>query len=249
MRIELLLIGDELLTGKLDPYPSEMIRVMREKGASVSHLAIATDDVESIVEELAGSEKRRTTLLVVTGGLGPTLDDVTRKAVASYLGVELVLNDEAAGWLKTSLERMHGKRTPLTPEALQMAKVPEGAKALSNPVGAAAGIEAIKGNMRIVCLPGFPREMMAMFRLHVLPTIEADGLVEREARVKLRETLLEPLFQRVVKEHPVRIASLPKEDWRENGNVVLIRGKPEDTDKAMDLFLRLVEAAKDRRSE
>ncbi len=249
MRIELLLIGDELLTGKLDPYPSEMIHLVRERGASIGHLAVVTDDVDQIVEELGGARRRGTTLLVVTGGLGPTLDDVTRKALAEYLDAELVLDDEAAEWLKDSIERMHGRRMALTSEAQVMAKIPRGSRALRNPVGAAAGIEAMKGSMRIVCLPGFPREMMAMFRMHVLPSIEANGLVEREVRVKLRETLLEPMFQRVVKEHHVRIASLPKEDWRENGNVVLIRGRPEEVDRAMDFFLVLVEAAKEKKGE
>ena len=245
MRIELLIIGDELLTGQTNPYPSEMIREVRQRGAFVARLSVVTDDLDVILAELDASKTRGTGLLVVTGGLGPTIDDVTRHAVARFLGVDLVLDDQAERWLEESLRRMHGRRPRPSNEALLMAKVPEGAKALRNPVGAACGIKATSGSMTIVCLPGFPKEMAAMFDLHVLPMISPEPTVEREFMVKLRETTLEPIFQTLAKEHDVRIASLPKEDWRANGNIVVIRGKPDTVEAASKRFLELIEGKKD----
>ena len=245
MRIELMLIGDELLTGEVDPYPVEMIKTVRARGAYLSQMAVVEDDLDAIVAEIEAARARGTELLVVTGGLGPTLDDVTRHALAKYLDAVLEIDPEAQTWLEGSLRRMHGRRPKASEQALLMAKVPKGSKALRNPVGAACGIDALAGEMRILCLPGFPKEMMAMFALHVLPCIVSEGLVERELRIKLRETTMEPLFQQLVREFQVRIASLPKEDWREKGNVVVIKGRREEVERAADLFLELVQEKED----
>ncbi len=245
MRIELLVVGDELLTGETDPYPSAIMREIRQRGAYASRLTVVTDDIDVIVSDLGASKGRGTDLLIVTGGLGPTIDDVTRHALAKFLGARLVLDGEAERWLEESLRRMHGRRPKPSAEALLMARVPEGTKALRNPVGAACGIDAVSGGMRIICLPGFPKEMAAMFDLHVLPLISSERTVEREFRVKLRETTLEPIFRLLAREHEVRIASLPKEDWRQNGNVVVIKGRPDEVEAASKRFLELVAEKKD----
>lgn len=100
MRIELLIVGDELLTGQTDPYPSEMIRLVRGRGAYISRMAVIGDDLEAIVDELEASKRNHASLVIVTGGLGPTLDDLTRHAVARYLGEVLILDQEALGWMK-----------------------------------------------------------------------------------------------------------------------------------------------------
>ncbi|MGD1060903.1 MAG: molybdopterin-binding protein [Methanomassiliicoccales archaeon] len=245
MRIELLVIGDELLTGRTDPYPAAIIGEIKKRGAYVSRLTVITDDLDIIVSELEASKLRGTELNIVTGGLGPTIDDVTRHAVAKFFGVDLVVDGEAERWLGEAIQRMHGRRPKPNAEALLMARVPRGTKALSNPVGAACGIEATSGTMRIVCLPGFPKEMATMFDLHVLPLIVPEASVEREFRVKLRETTLEPIFQTLAKEYGVRIASLPKEDWRSTGNVVVIKGESEKVDAASKRFLEIVADKKD----
>ncbi|MDD1770087.1 MAG: hypothetical protein LUO79_03285 [Methanomassiliicoccales archaeon] len=245
MRIEILVVGDELLNGQTDPYPAGMMKEIRARGAYVSRLTVITDDVAVIAAELKASKERGTELLIVTGGLGPTIDDVTRHALAQFLEVDLILDRRAEQWLEESLRRMHGRRPRTTTEALLMAKIPLGSRALSNPIGAACGIDAISDRMRIVCLPGFPKEMAAMFDLHVLPLILPEPVVEREFRVKLRETTLEPIFQLLAKEFEVRIASLPKEDWRANGNVVVIKGRSDEVEAASKRFLRLTANKKD----
>jgi nicotinamide-nucleotide amidase len=249
MRIEFLVVGDELLTGQTDPYPSELIKEVRQRGAYLSRLTVVTDDVDAMVAELSAAMERGAALVVVTGGLGPTIDDVTRRAVAEFLGVRLVLDKEAEEWMERALRRMHGRRPEPSRERLLMAKVPEGSKALRNPIGAACGIDATSDGMRIICLPGFPKEMRAMFDLHVLPLIEPEGTVEREFRVKLGETALEPIFQLLAGEYGVRVASLPKEEWRQNGNVVVLRGRPEAVEAASKRFLELTGDKNDERLE
>jgi nicotinamide-nucleotide amidase len=245
MRIEILHIGDELLTGQTDPYPAEIVRDIRGKGAYLSRIAVIPDLVEEIMAEFGSARTRGTNLLVVTGGLGPTLDDVTRHALARFLGTELIVVTDAVEWMKEGLLRFHQRLPEITEAGMLMAKVPSGTKALRNPVGVACGIEAQVGHMTIFCYPGFPREMLAMFREYTLPRIISEGLVDEEMRVFRRETTLEPIFQTIVREFQVRVASLPMENARQVGNVVIIKGKRAEVERAKKRFLEMVDQTKD----
>ncbi len=242
MRIELLVVGDELLTGQTDPYPAEIIGLIRARSAHISRIAVVMDDPKAMIDELEACERNGAALVIVTGGLGPTLDDLTRHAVARYLDEALVLDQDAAGWLRETFARRHGNEVEPRKEAWLMAMVPRGSKALWNPVGIASGILATKGGMTIICLPGFPKEMLAMFREHVLPLIEADGITEREIWVRHIESEMEHLFQIIVKEFKVRVSSLPKENWRERGNLVVIKGDEKEVERAAQRFAQLLES-------
>lgn len=245
MKIEIIHIGDELLTGEINPYPVQMIQLIREKGASVNMITILRDNKEEIVDSLRFAEQRNVDLVIVTGGLGPTLDDVTRYALADFLHVDLEIHQEAVGWLSDAIKRMYGKKPVLTDEALRMATIPKGTIALKNITGAACGIEAKKGKMTIFCLPGFPREMIPMFETYILPKIEGENLYTMEIRAWRGETTMEPLFNQIVKKYRVKIASLPDEQWRERGNKVIVKGEKEEVEKAVEELKVLIERSKD----
>jgi len=246
LKIEIVHIGDELLTSEIDPYPSQMIRMIREKGASVNMITVIGDDFPEIKRVLASAEQSGVNLLIITGGLGPTLDDITRNAIADYLGVELEVRQDAVDWLVEAVKRMYGKKPVLSNEMLRMATMPKGSIALKNITGAACGIEAKKGDMTIFCLPGFPKEMLPMFQEYILPRIESNNIYEKELRAWLGETTMEPLFQEIIKEYRVRIASLPDEAWREKGNKIIIKGPKEEVERAAEKLQRLLAASKDQ---
>jgi nicotinamide-nucleotide amidase len=246
MKIEIVHIGDELLTAEIDPYPSQMIRMIRERGANVNMITVIGDDFPEIMRVFRSAGQSEVDFLIITGGLGPTLDDITRNAVAEYLGVEMEVRKDAVEWLVEAVKRMYGKKPVLTNDALMMATMPKGAIALKNITGAACGIEAKKGKMTIFCLPGFPKEMLPMFQEYILPRIETDSVYEKEFRAWLGETTMEPLFQRIVKEYHVRIASLPDENWREKGNKVIVKGQKEEVEKAAEKLQKLLAESKDQ---
>jgi len=246
MKIEIVHIGDELLTAEIDPYPSQMIRMIRERGANVNMITVIGDDFPEIMRVFRSAGQSEVDFLIVTGGLGPTLDDITRNAVAEYLGVEMEVRKDAVEWLVEAVKRMYGKKPVLTNEALRMATMPKGAIALKNITGAACGIEAKKGKMTIFCLPGFPKEMLPMFQEYILPRIESDNIYEKELRAWLGETTMEPLFQRIIKEYRVRIASLPDENWREKGNKIIVKGQKEEVEKAAEKLQKLLAESKDQ---
>ncbi len=215
--------------------------MIRERHNVLSMLAVVEDTEKDILALFRSAAGMGIDLLVVTGGLGPTLDDLTREAVANYLGEELVLNEQAVSWMDEALTRMNGRRPPFRKERLKMAMVPKGARALRNVTGAACGIEATKDGMTIFCFPGFPNEMVPMFKEYVLPKIQVLDNCELEMQVWRGEASMEPLFQEVAHKFEVRIASLPCVDWKTKGNRVIIKGKEKEAEKAFSYLKDLLE--------
>ncbi len=241
MKISLLVIGDELLTGEIDPYPEEIISLVREKHQNIQMIEMVGDVKEEIISCIENAKRIGTDQLIITGGLGPTLDDITREVVAEYLEEELIVDQEMVRAMEDALTRMHGKPMRADDIRSRMARVPKGAKPLKNITGAACGIEAYKNGMRIFCLPGFPNESLPMFKEYILPMIEDGGICEEEISVWQGEATLEPLFEEIVGTHNVRLASLPSIDWHEKGNKVVIKGEREQVDAAFAHFQRLLD--------
>jgi molybdenum cofactor synthesis domain-containing protein len=150
-------VGDELLSGDVaDLNSTWLARRLTELGTIVKRIEVIPDDVE----EIAATAKRlRVDKVLITGGLGPTHDDVTRQAVAMAFGRRLVISEEAAKVVEAAAARRHMAPRP---QSYAMAEIPEGAKVIPNPEGAAPGL-IIDGSVYV--FPGVPAEMKAMFEL------------------------------------------------------------------------------------
>jgi nicotinamide-nucleotide amidase len=163
---EILCIGTELLLGHVVDTNSAYIgRKLAGIGINLYHKTTVGDNKSRAAAELREALKR-TDLVIVTGGLGPTEDDITREVVSEVFGVPLVRSDEALSHASSLLKRWgHQEQTSLIP----LAKVPEGAGLIPNPRGTACGIIMDKMGKRVICLPGVPGEMQAMMELTVIP--------------------------------------------------------------------------------
>ncbi|MFP4545832.1 MAG: competence/damage-inducible protein A [Methanomassiliicoccales archaeon] len=246
MKIEMVHIGDELLTGEIDPYPRDMIELIERKGATVNMINVVRDDYGDIMRLLRSAEEAGVDLLIITGGLGPTLDDITREVVADFLGAELEVREDAEGWFIEAVKRMYGARPVMTEDNKRMARVPRGARALKNITGAAAGIDAEKGGTRIFCLPGFPKEMLPMFEEYILPLVKGERVHQKEIRGHRGESTMAPLFQEIVRRYRVKIASLPSTEWAEKGNRIIIKGEDqEEVERAASHLERMIEESED----
>jgi len=150
-------VGDELLSGDVaDLNSTWLARRLTELGTIVKRIEVIPDDVE----EIAATAKRlRVDKVLIPGGLGPTHDDVTRQAVAMAFGRRLVISEEAAKVVEAAAARRHMAPRP---QSYAMAEIPEGAKVIPNPEGAAPGL-IIDGSVYV--FPGVPAEMKAMFEL------------------------------------------------------------------------------------
>jgi nicotinamide-nucleotide amidase len=183
MEAALLSIGDELAIGQCIDTNSAWLadRLLAWSVVTVEHRTIADDRalIATAVEELV----RRADLLILTGGLGPTEDDLTREALGDVVspGKPLVTDEEAL----RSLRRWFAGRQSTMPErnVVQAAR-PEAMRMLPNRWGTAPGLAGEHGDCRIFALPGPPREMRPMFEAHVEPTLEmggADGRIVTES--------------------------------------------------------------------
>ncbi len=163
---EIITIGTELLLGEIVDTNSRFVaRCLREAGIDLYRTATVGDNTRRIAQAIQESMARGD-IVITTGGLGPTVDDPTREAVAMALGVETEFRPEL--WEQIQARFVRLGRTP-TENNRRQAYVPEGATAYANPVGTAPIFIAERGGRVIICLPGVPSEMEYLMRRTVLP--------------------------------------------------------------------------------
>jgi len=177
MRIEIINTGSELLLGStLNRHGAWMGQKLMELGLQVQRLVTVPDGDPiraAIKDSIAVSD-----VLIITGGLGPTSDDVTREATAEALGVELIQDEHAVRCIEAFFDKID---RPMTPSNLKQALHPVGAEVLENPCGTAPGVyvpprlgsEGQATGCAIFLLPGPPREMQTMYNNEVEPRLEA----------------------------------------------------------------------------
>ncbi|MCC5823358.1 MAG: competence/damage-inducible protein A [Phycisphaerales bacterium] len=178
--LAILAIGDELTSGeRVDTNSAWIASKAAAMGVrTVEHRTVGDDQprIARAMRDLAA----QSTLLITTGGLGPTLDDLTRPALAEVLGSPLVEDPEALAALR---KWYTGRSTPM-PEANRVQALrPESARRLENPHGTAPGLAATLGQARIFCLPGPPREMCPMFDRFVTPALQAAPQMRVHVRI------------------------------------------------------------------
>lgn len=181
MRIEIICTGDEILTGKtVNTNFSHISRKLEEVGLSVSWGSTVGDDRDTLLEafRLAGD---RAEAVIVNGGLGPTVDDLSQEIAAKAAGVNLVLNEH---WLERieALFREHHMVMP--PNNRKQALLPATAEIINNPIGTACGFELTIGHARFYFTPGVPKELHLMLDSEIIPRLLARSGTATISRVK-----------------------------------------------------------------
>jgi len=168
VRFACLTIGSELLDGRvIDTNSRFLARELWASGFRLDHILTCTDDSQGIVEALTYLSPRYE-LIIITGGLGPTDDDLTREAVARFCGVQLLENAEAVSIIT---EMLASRGREMNPSNRRQALIPQGAELIRNRYGTAPGFRISKDNFMLVALPGVPRELYGMIREEVLPSL------------------------------------------------------------------------------
>jgi nicotinamide-nucleotide amidase len=160
MRAEIILTGTELLSGGLPDTNSIFLSEELMLIGLVTAFKTVVGDNEKDMEEAFRRALDRVDAVIITGGLGPTEDDITRKVVAKILKRRLVLNEDALKAVKSTLAG-RGKEYANTSD--RQALIPGAARLLANPLGVAPGFFLDEGNKFVAALPGVPKEMQAMF--------------------------------------------------------------------------------------
>jgi len=182
MKAEILSTGDELRSGAIiDSNSAHVAQKLEDAAIEVNRHICVGDDIDSIVSALT-QIGNYADVAVVTGGLGPTADDVTAQSAARAAGVELILDNAA---LASMQNFFRARNLPLSPTNKKQALLPEGAELLPNPVGTAPGFSLKIGCCQCFFLPGVPSEMRCMLAEQVLPRIEKfQGQLREFSRVQ-----------------------------------------------------------------
>lgn len=169
MRCEIIAVGTELLMGQtLNTNARNIATELFALGVGVYYHTVVGDN-EARLKEVFKNSLERVDLIILSGGLGPTDDDITRDIVAEVLELPLQRNEY---WVKKMEEFFRRFKRPMTQINLRQAMVPKGGTLLPNDRGTAPGIYLEKGAQIIVLLPGPPRELAPMFKEQVIPRLQ-----------------------------------------------------------------------------
>jgi nicotinamide-nucleotide amidase len=167
---EVIAIGDELTTGqRLDTNSQWLAQRLTDLGLLVRYHTTVADDLQANIQVFQAAAGRAD-VVVATGGLGPTADDLTRDAMAAAAGVPLVEHPELVEHIE-QIWTSRGRTMP--PQNRRQAQLPEHARAIPNPGGTAPGVDQTVGRCRLFALPGVPAEMLDMWAATVAPAIAA----------------------------------------------------------------------------
>ncbi len=194
VRAGIIVTGTEVLTGRTSdrngPWVSERLG---ENGVEVAHITVVGDRPEDLLAALRFLEAEHMDLVVTTGGLGPTADDLTTQIVADFSGREMVLDEDMEERITAIIEEF-AKRMNFDPEGVKtgtrkQAMVPEGSVPL-DPVGTAPGVVVEAGETVVVVLPGPPRELQGMWPA----AVATDAVAPILARAPAHETASMKMF-------------------------------------------------------
>ncbi|HRW27330.1 MAG TPA: competence/damage-inducible protein A [Bacteroidales bacterium] len=165
---EIITIGDELLIGQTVDTNSAWISMqLSMRGIRVKRITSISDRRDEIISAL-DEALRRVSLVLVTGGLGPTSDDITKETLAEYFGSQLVMNEEV---LAEVTERITRRNLEMNENNRRQALVPECCRVLLNRAGTAPGMLFEKNSKKVISMPGVPSEMKYIMQEHVLPMV------------------------------------------------------------------------------
>jgi len=236
VKIEIITVGNELTSGEVvDTNAAFMASALTEKGFEVTYLTTVGDN-EGRIEDALLRAREHAEAIIVSGGLGPTADDITASSAAKALGRRLIMNQEV---LHTLRQRFAQRETEMPLSNEKQALFPKQAEIIPNPLGTACGFILHHKGKIYVFLPGVPRELMFLLKENVIP------LLEKERREKVfygsrtlkvfgftESAIADRLKEVNPEDHSASLAYLPR--FPENHVKISARGKSlQDVEKIL----------------
>lgn len=212
MKVEILTIGDELLTGHTVDTNSAFIAAELTGSGFEIYYKSTTGDSQEMMEDAFRLALSRADIIITTGGLGPTDDDITKKAIVKVFKRNLIFHEEVLEDIKKRYA-LRGIEMPAINQ--NQALLPQGAKFFPNPIGSALGLCINENNKIFISLPGVPREMKHILTEEVLPYLNSLRKAQSKKIIKLRTTgiveskLAEMIMPNLKLEQGVKLAYLP----------------------------------------
>ena len=181
MRVEILCTGDEILTGKtVNTNYSHIARRLSDVGLDV-HWGTTVGDERATLLAAFRQAGERADAVIVNGGLGPTVDDLSQEIAAEACGVKLVLSEH---WMERMTQSYARRGRVMPANNKKQAMLPEGAEFIDNPIGTACGFAVTIGKARFLFTPGVPREMRRMLDEQVIPRLLKLGGITGVTKLK-----------------------------------------------------------------
>lgn len=244
MRCEILSIGTEILLGDiLNTNAQYLSRRLADLGISVFFHTTVGDNPKRLKDalEIAFS---RSDMVIATGGLGPTTDDLTKEVSAEYFGRKLILHEESFQRIKSFFEK---RGLPLTEGNIKQAYIIEGSKVIPNDWGTAPGIILEENNKVLILLPGPPREMIPMFENYVVPYLTSFSSGVIYSRVLRVCGIGESFMEEKVKDLILNSTNPTIAPYAKEGEAILrITAKAESKEKAEEMIESVVKKIRER---
>lgn len=249
-------IGDELLIGQtIDTNSAFIAQELNKRGVWVRR-RVAVGDVYDDIRNALDEESKQSEIIIITGGLGPTADDITKPLLCDYFGGKLVVNEEVLAHVKYLIEIVFKRTGPILERNLKQAEVPDVCTVLFNERGTAPGMQFSKmvngRNVQFFSLPGVPHEMKGLVLKKVIPAIEKSfALPAIVHRTAFTAGAGESMVAELLKDFEAALPSTIKLAYLPNYGMVKLRltatGENEATVKAQvdPLFLQLQELVKE----
>ncbi|MGB9728921.1 MAG: nicotinamide mononucleotide deamidase-related protein [Thermoprotei archaeon] len=213
IKAEIVSVGREVLRGfTINTNASWLAQQLTSLGIEVKRITVVDDEEIDIIKITKEVLERKPQIVIYTGGLGPTFDDITVESVSKALNLPIELNEDALNMIKKVYNKLG---LPLTEERIKMAKMPKGSLPLPNSVGTAPGVFLIFNETIIIMLPGVPEEMKSIFTESVRP---------RLIELKDRGVYLEKIFK--VHGIPESEAAKVVKDVKKQFKIVYIKSHP-----------------------
>lgn len=165
-------IGDELLIGQtIDTNSAFIAQELNKIGVWVRR-RVAVGDVYDDIWQALDEESKQSQIIIITGGLGPTADDITKPLLCEYFGGKLVMDEKVLAHVEYLFEKVFRRPMPLLDRNKKQAEVPDVCKVLHNARGTAPGMLFEKNDVSFISLPGVPHEMKGLIKAEVLPYIK-----------------------------------------------------------------------------
>lgn len=219
--VELFIIGNELLIGEIqDTNTHWLCHELHRIGGMVTRVTLLRDELDVIAAELQRALQRGPRVIITSGGLGPTVDDLTLMAVAVGTGCRLRMDETALVMIRQRYDELTARgiltEGGLNPAREKMAVLPAGSVPLHNPVGTAPAVLLNVGGTSIISLPGVPSELKGIFSGSLQPFLRETFRGGSSALCTLSvatndESIMEPVLTRVANNHPgIYIKSLAR---------------------------------------
>ena len=206
VNVEIIATGDELIYGRiLDTNSHWIAKRVAEMGARLRRVTMIGDEPALIGSTLLNALKRDAHFIVITGGLGPSEDDLTVDSIGIALDQSTVIDEEGASKIEATYRKRGITEQSSIDRGRRMARILEESQPMQNPVGFAVGMKIDIGGKTVCTLPGVPSEMKGMFDAHVAPMIMSQTntvFVARTFNVSMIWKDFFPLYRRMQVDYP-----------------------------------------------